>query len=97
MLSNQMESLLKSMSEENSTDVSGQISTPVGEEWRVVRVDQNGDQFDVPEGFEVVEMDERNLFKYLRYLKTSMESGTIRFVRSINGKMFTIFNEITRI
>ena len=70
--------------------LSGKMPTQVGEEWRVVKVDQNGDQFDVPEGFEVIEMDEINLFKYLKYLKTSMESGTIRFVRNINGKIFTI-------
>ena len=97
VLSNQMESLFKFLPEGNSTDISGEMSTQVGEEWRVVTVDQKEDTFDVPEGFEIVEMDETNLFKYLQYIKTSMKSGTIRFVRNIKGITFKLFNEINRI
>eukprot|EP00092_Neocalanus_flemingeri_P004344 GFUD01004673.1.p1 GENE.GFUD01004673.1~~GFUD01004673.1.p1 ORF type:complete len:309 (+),score=82.64 GFUD01004673.1:50-976(+) len=61
------------------------------EEWKVVRVEQKGVPFNVPEGFEIVEMDESNFLQYLPKvqhllrpdMQQGMEGGTIKFARKI--------------
>jgi len=51
------------------------------EEWEVVQVKKKGDVFDVPQGFTTVEVNAANFFRFLQYLRTSIESGSIQFIR----------------
>jgi len=53
------------------------------EEWEVVQVEKKGDVFVVPHGFQTVEVNAANFFRFLQYLRTSIESGNIKFMRKI--------------
>merc|ERR1712002_564232 len=66
--------------------IGGQKSS--NEEWKVVRVANPGDFFDVPNGWSIVEMDESNFGEYLpkvghlidQSMAEGMQNGTIKFI-----------------
>merc|ERR1711909_190834 len=66
--------------------IGGDMSS--AEEWKVVRVANKGDAFDVPNGWSIVDMDESNFGEYLpkvghlidQSMAEGMQNGTIKFI-----------------
>merc|ERR1719431_2387575 len=88
---NPIESIVDSVADlaGNPTDVAD------GNEWRFVRVEQGKGPGDVPEGFEVVEMDPLNFSKYLQYLEASMEKGTVQLaMKTENPSLDDVFGSL---
>jgi len=88
---NPIESIVDSVADlaGNPTDVAD------GNEWRFVRVEQGKGPVDVPEGFEVVEMDPLNFSKYLQYLEASMEKGTVQLaMKTENPSLDDVFGSL---
>merc|ERR1712228_513782 len=61
------------------------------EQWKSVRVANKGDAFDVPEGWELVDINESNFGEYMPKIghlidptmAQGMENGTIKFIRKL--------------
>jgi len=88
---NPIESIVESVA-----DIAGNPTDEAdGNEWRFVKVEKGGKPVDVPEGFEVVEMDPVNFSKYLQYLEASMEKGTAQLaMKTENPSLDNVFGSL---